>query len=356
MFLHVKPTICRIGKRLSLIVAFACPLLQWTTAAIAQTAGSAGPVGFDQGRTEFQAFTYENYGAFRNGNGQPARAAVTLGLPANTALAKDGKFPVVVIAHSIGGWKDGAEGVYVKPLLAAGFAVAGMDHFGPRGITRAADVPGAISPITPVSDALLALKQLAQHPKLDPARIGVMGLSMGGITSELTAYEFVRRKVLGAESPLKFAAHLPLYAPCGNIEFTASGPVTTGAPMLKLYGGKDETTPREKCERVELMIKSRDPEAQRRVIWYPEAYHAWENAEMKPRFFPHHVNGRKCPIMDFGDRIRFIDPNGTERPFSAPELQACIKESTGYSMGSSPEAAADALKQVLTFFGETLKP
>lgn len=326
--------------------AIAASFLCAAQAALSQplTATTTGTIVFD-------APTYENYGTFRNGQSQPSKASVTLWLPAKTAGS--GKVAAVMIAHSIGGWKDGSEGVYVKPLLDAGYAVLGLDHFGPRGIKRAADVPGAISPITPVSDALLALKLAATHPAIDAQRIGVMGLSMGGITAELSAYEYVRRKVLG-DNPVKFAAHVPFYAPCGNIFSNGGAPMTTGAPMLKLYAGKDETTPRAKCDRIDMLVRAAEPSLNWQVHWYPDAYHAWENPNTKPAFHPNHVNARKCPIMDFGAALAFIDPNGTVRPFSAPEIPACIKESSGYSMGYSPEAAADAQKRMLAFFAQHL--
>lgn len=311
------------------------------------TATSTGTIVFD-------APTYEHFGSFRSGQGQPSKASVTIWLPAKAAAG--GKVAAVMIGHSIGGWKDGSEGIYVKPLLDAGYVVLGLDHFGPRGIKRAADVPGAISPITPVSDALLALKLVATHPAIDADRIGVMGLSMGGITSELSAYEYVRRKVLG-DSPIKFAAHVPFYAPCANIFSNGDGrAMTTGAPVLKLYGGKDETTPREKCDRIDTLLRAADPKLNWQVHWYPDAYHAWENPNVRPAFHPNHVNAHKCPIMDFGTSMRFIDPNGTVRPFSPPEIPACIKASSGYSMGYSPEAAQDAPKRMLAFFAQYLKP
>lgn len=320
----------------------------------AATAQPFGPAS--TGTFIFEAPTYEHYGAFRSGQSQPGKAAVTIWLPSMPSpTAREGRVAAVMIGHSIGGWKEGSEGVYVKPLLEAGYAVLGLDHFGPRGIKRAADVPGAISPITPVSDALLALKLAATHPAVDPARIGVMGLSMGGITSEHSAYEFVRRKVLG-DSPLKFAAHVPFYAPCATVFSNDGGPVTTGAPMLKLYGGKDETTPREKCERIDAVARAAEPGLRWQSHWYADAYHAWENPATKPAFHPNHVNARKCPVTDFGSRVRFIDPDGRERRFDPQELQTCLKASSGYSMGYSPEAAEDARKRMLAFFAEHLKP
>lgn len=308
------------------------------------------------GTFTFDAPTYANYGTFRAGQSAPGKAAVTIWLPAMpSATARQGRVAAVMIGHSIGGWKEGSEGSYVKPLLAAGYAVLGLDHFGPRGIKRAADVPGAISPITPVSDALLALQLAATHPAIDPARIGIMGLSMGGITAELSAYDFVRRRVLG-DSAVQFAAHVPFYAPCGTVFSNDGGRMTTGAPMLKLYGGRDETTPREKCDRIDTLVRGAEPGLNWQVHWYADAYHAWENPALKQGFHPNHVNARKCPVMDFGTRLRFIDPDGAERPLSGTEIQTCIRESSGYSMGYSPEAAQDAPGRMLAFFAQHLKP
>lgn len=335
-----------------LTVSLACTLAGMAAPAAAQplTASTTGTIVFD-------APAYQHFGAFRAGEATPGKAAVTIWLPTTMA---GGKRPAVMIGHTIGGWKDAAEGVYVKPLLEAGYVVLGLDHFGPRGIKRAADVPGAISPITPVSDALLALKLAATHPAIDATRIGVMGLSMGGITSELSNYEFVRRKVLGDSTqdgrPLKFAAHVAFYAPCGNIFSNGGGRMTTGAPLLKLYGGKDETTPREKCDRIDALVRAAEPGLNWQVHWYADAYHAWENPAMKPAFHPAHVNTRKCPIMDFGTQMRFIAIDGSVRPFNGAELQACIKDSSGYSMGYSPQAAEDAPRRMLAFFAQHLKP
>lgn len=320
----------------------------------APLAGAAAAQGSRGETTILDAPTYAHFGAFRNGETSPGKLGATVWLPNGETLARNGRLPAVVIGHSVGGWKETSEGSYVPKLLEAGYAVIGLDHFGPRGITRAADVAGAFSPITAASDALLALKLAAAHPRIDPQRIGVMGLSMGGITSELTAYEFVRRKVLGNGSPLKFAAHVPFYAPCSYHFAMADGPATTGAPMLKLYAGKDETTPRAKCEQIDALVRAAEPGLVREVHWYPEAYHAWE-VPWPPRFFPQHVNASKCPVLDFGGRgARFIDPDGRVRAFNGQEMQACLRASTGYSMGRSEEAVQDAPKRMLAFFARYL--
>ncbi len=320
-------------------------LVMLTASATAQprSEGSAGVF-------EFDAPTYATMGGLRQGSAKMEKASVTLWLPPG-----EGKVAAVMLGHTIGGWRENGEGKYVKPLLDAGYAVLGLDHFTPRGITRAADVPGAISPITPASDALLALKRVADHPRLDARRIGLAGFSMGGVTSELAAYEFVRSRVLGGE--LKFAAHVSLYAPCSYIMSNGNGRLTTGAPLLRLQGDKDETAPAAKCALIESLIKLAEPAADRRTIIYPGAYHAWDQPFFStPKYLPHHVNARHCPVADFGAAIRFIDPNGKPRAFDGPELGACLKASAGYSMGYDANVTKQSTAEMLSFFAQHLKP
>jgi len=318
-------------------------LLATSATAQPRSEGSAGVF-------EFEAPTYATMGGLRQGNAKLEKASVTLWLPPG-----EGKVAAVMLGHTIGGWRENGEGKYVKPLLDAGYAVLGLDHFTPRGITRAADVPGAISPITPASDALLALKRMADHPRLDAKRIGLAGFSMGGVTTELAAYEFVRGRVLGGD--LKFAAHVSFYAPCQYFMSNGNGKLTTGAPLLRMQGDRDETAPAAKCALIESLVKQAEPNTERRSIIYPGAYHAWDQSFFSsPKFHPNHVNARNCPVVDFGAAMRFVDPNGKTRAFDGAELAACLKASAGYSMGYDANVTKQATAEMLAFFAQHLKP
>ncbi|WP_428249845.1 dienelactone hydrolase family protein [Ferrovibrio sp.] len=325
--------------------------LSAAAAPLSATAALAQPQSPKGGETlVFDAPSYAHFGEFRQGKSKLEKASVTLWLPPGEA-----KVPAVMIAHTIGGWRDAGEGKYVQPLLDAGYAVLGLDHFTGRGITRAADVAGAISPISPASDALLALQRVADHPRLDAGRIALIGFSMGGVTTELTANEFIRSRILGTS--LRFAAHVSVYAPCSYIFSNGSNRMTTGAPMLRLQGGKDETAPAEKCALIETLIKQADPAVQRRTIIYPEAYHAWDQAFFStPKYHPHHVNARLCPVVDFGAAQRFYKPDGGIRPFDPTEFAGCLKASAGYTMGYDAAVTQKAGTEMLAFLAEQLKP
>jgi len=303
-------------------------------------------------KLEFTAPTYGNYNDLR-GTATPPQGKVHLyvWLPPGT-----GRGPAVMIGHSIGGWAEGGEGQYVKPLLDAGFVVLGLDHFAGRGITRAADVPGAISNATTSSDALYALKAVAEHPRIDAARVGIMGLSMGGVTTEQSAFEFVRQKALGS-SPLKFAAHVSFYAPCGQIFSSGSGRLLTGAPVLRLQAGLDETAPAAKCRVMTDAVAHAEPQVEYRTIHYPNAYHGWDNPRFTPaKFFPHHVNNGKCPLTDMGAQVRILESATAWRPIRPNEIADCVRASTGYTIGYNADVAAKARAEMLAFFRQHLKP
>ncbi len=323
----------------------------WAILALSAGTALAQPQSPKGGETlVFDAPSYAHFGDFRQGRAKPEKASVTLWLPPGEA-----RVPAVMIAHTIGGWRDNGEGKYVQPLLDAGYAVLGLDHFTGRGITRAADVAGAISPISPASDALLALQRVADHRRLDAGRIALIGFSMGGVTTELAANEFIRGRILGGS--LRFAAHVSVYAPCSYIFSNGSSRMTTGAPLLRLQGEKDETAPAEKCALIEMLVKQADPAAQRRTIIYPGAYHAWDQPFFNtPKYHPNHVNARLCPVVDFGAATRFFKPDGSIRPFDPAEFAACLKASAGYTMGYDAAVTQQAGADMLAFLAQQLKP
>ena len=94
-----------------------------------------------------------------------------------------------------------------------------------------------------LTDAFAALEILQTHPFVDGDRIGVMGYSMGGISTTLAAYEKIAQ--YGAKGKTRFALHVPFYAPCIIHLENGSG---TGAPIVCLWGEENETTPKSRCE------------------------------------------------------------------------------------------------------------
>ena len=93
-----------------------------------------------------------------------------------------------------------------------------------------------------VADALAALKLLSTHPRIDPRRIGVLGLSKGGQVARYTELEPFRQAVIGDDT--RFALHVAFYPYCSDWYMSER---ITKAPMLLLLGGKDNYTPASPC-------------------------------------------------------------------------------------------------------------
>ncbi len=161
---------------------------------------------------------------------QPLKASGTLYLPENSSTP----CPAVVVVHGTTGIDSRGE-FYRESILHAGIAVFEVDF--KTGIyTSASDRP---QNETFLPLAFAALKELRQLPSIDPARIGIMGFSLGGGVTVRTAMEANRKLWMGAEKG--FAAHAAFYPVCKYFipKLEKSGSGLTGAPMIIFYGTED---------------------------------------------------------------------------------------------------------------------
>ncbi|HKC98297.1 MAG TPA: dienelactone hydrolase family protein [Methylomirabilota bacterium] len=179
--------------------------------------------------------------------------------------------PAMVIAHGSGGVSNEREFWWADHLNDMGVAAFVVDSFTPRNIRETATDQTQLSTAANVADALVALRLLATHPKLDRQRIGIMGFSKGGQVALYTALEPFRRAVI--TDPTRFAAHAPLYPACNSWQVSDQ---VTGAPMLILLGGRDTYTPPEPCQEYAQWFKSKSADVT--VIVYPNAYHGFDSS------------------------------------------------------------------------------
>jgi len=145
--------------------------------------------------------------------------------------------PAVVICHGSDG-VDGRGEFHARALNEGGIATLEIDMWAARGSTRgAAARPG--SPVETLPDAFAALRFLGRQPEIDPARVGVMGFSWGGVVTLLSA---TRRHAdaLRGEAPA-FAAHAAFYPVCWAYLRVPALALTdlTGAPILIQTGDAD---------------------------------------------------------------------------------------------------------------------
>src|SRR5258708_34770300 len=88
-------------------------------------------------------------------------------------------FPCMVILTSSAGVQRHREHYYAQALNAAGCAALIVDSFSGRGVRRTVADQSLVSAAQMEGDAFAALALLRADPRIDPDRIGVMGVSKG---------------------------------------------------------------------------------------------------------------------------------------------------------------------------------
>ena len=173
-----------------------------------------------------------SYAAFSSQADPPLTIAGKLSTPVEAEPA-----PAVLICHGSDG-VDPRGQFHATALNDAGFATFEIDMWAARGTQRGA-LARPRSPIDTLPDAFAALAFMARQPEIDPARLGVLGFSWGGVVSLMTATRRSREK-LGADAP-PIRAHVALYPVCWAYENVPGLTLTelTGSPVLIQAGDAD---------------------------------------------------------------------------------------------------------------------
>ena len=160
-------------------------------------------------------------------------------------LPKEGKnLPVVVTVHSSGGpseftsptqsWRKD----FKNQLLKNNIGIFEIDSFTGRGAKSTGSNQGKVSVNAGELDALVAYKILDKHPRVDAKKLGITGLSRGGMASNMAVEKKYSDVVLGEENYYK--ASLPMAPDCFNVAFDK--PTPTPTKILFLLGGADDFT------------------------------------------------------------------------------------------------------------------
>jgi dienelactone hydrolase len=267
-----------------------------------------------------------------SGPGKPHILAVELKIPQCQAT----KFPAVVLMHGSGGIGSNIE-TWTQALNRAGFASLVVDSFSGRGITSTIQDQTQLNSLSMMVDAFRALDLLAKHPRIDPAKISILGFSKGAVASMFSASTRFNAMHGGQ---VKFAAHIGLYVPC-NTRVMGDTEVT-GSPMRFFNGSGDDYVSIVPCRTYVAELQAKDANAS--MTEFDDAEHGYDIPLLPKRMeLPKAQSTRNC---------RFIEkPKGqlvnadSGKPFSYNDPCVAI----GTHVGHNPQATTKTIQDVIEF-------
>jgi dienelactone hydrolase len=308
-------------------------LLAVTVAACASTASAQGV-----GRLEIHAIpsvTVSNQ-QFLTGNryGKPVIIGGELRLPRGTAE----NYPAVILIHGSGGI-SAATDRWAQELNGIGVAAFILDAFTGRGIINTNTDQSQLDSIAMTHDAFGALGKLATHPRIDPARIAVMGFSKGAVPAIYSST--IRFRTAYAPGNANFAAHIGLYTPC-NVGYREDGKVGN-SPLRLFHGVADDYVSIEPCRMYVRRLK--DAGADVTLTEYPDAYHAYDNFTLATSvFLPDAQTTRHCLIAEGDGGILLNSKTGQVYSLN----DSCVEKGphVGYNEAAH-KGTVEAVKQFL---------
>lgn len=252
----------------------------------------------------FDTLTFDHPAARR-----PARLSATLHLP----KGRPAPAPCMVILTSSAGVQRHREHYYADLLNRSGTAALVVDSFTSRGVRRTVADQTLVSAAQMEGDAFAALALLRADRRLDPGRIGIMGVSKGGVAT-LNAAIAVRQH-WRAGFPHLFDLHVAI---CPGATAQHRDATTHGRPMFFMLAAKDDYTPADLA--VEYAERMRTAGNGRiKVKVYGGAHHGWES--IGPVFDIKDAENWSCCRNYIEDDGRHFVP-ALGRALTEPEFQA----------------------------------
>lgn len=267
-----------------------------------------------------------------------------------------GRVPAVVIMHGGAGITQSEE-LAAKRLVAEGFAVFLVDRATGRGLKVGLGANSRLRIGIPsnFADGMNALKALSGQPRIDPARIGILGFSLGG----MIALGLNGQKFQGRFGPagLHYAALVGVYPVCAIAEY---GPnASTGAPTLLLVGGKDSTAPAVLCKEIVALQEKEGAKPAVTLVEYAESGHGWDDPELgSGGYAPQSTNLSKCPIVAMTSSGEFsLRKDGSVQSISVDDVGNIYKKCASYgsAYGYEPAVAKQSTEAWVKFLKTELR-
>lgn len=251
------------------------------------------------------------------------------------------RLAAVILQHGSGG-SIARDELWAKTFNEMGIASFLVDSFSGRGLTRISLNRAVFGPFDGIHDAYRAFDVLANHPRIDPARIALMGFSQGGVSA---LYSSLKRFKQMWNPRAAFAAYIPFYAGCATT-FIGDTDVSA-APIRQFHGAADDYTPVAPCRAYFGRLRAAGRDAV--LTEYPGAHHSFDNplGNKTPTISKGVQSFRACKLKEEPLGTLINAESGERFTWKDPCLQADAH--TGYN-----EAAASATRIAVKDFARTV--
>jgi dienelactone hydrolase len=313
-------------------------LIRALTAALTMAGCASAASAQDIGRLEIHSIasvTVSNQ-QFLTGNqyGKPVTIAGELRLPRGAVQ----KYPAVILIHGSGGISASADR-WAHELNAIGVAAFILDSFTGRGIVSTVGDQSQLDSVAMMHDAFAALGKLATHPRIDPARIAVMGFSKGAVPAVYSSS--LRFRSAYGPGNADFAAHIGLYTPC-NVTYKQDDKVAH-KPIRLFHGIADDYVSIEPCRTYVRRLKEAGADVT--LTEYPDAHHAYDNFTLAGTVTsPDAQTTRNCLIVEGDGGVLLNGKTGQAYGLG----DACVEKGphVGYNEAAH-KATVDAVRKFL---------
>ena len=254
------------------------------------------------------------------------------------------RLPLVVLLHLSGG-VSGSVTDWEQDLNAMGVATFVIDSFTGRGIVSTVNDQSQLGRLAMIVDAYRALDLLARHPRVDPARIALMGFSRGG---QAALYASVKRfQRMHNPAGQEFAAYIAFYPDCATTY--QSDTDVTDRPIRIFHGALDNYSPLAPCKAYVERLKAQGKDVQ--LSEYAGAWHVFDGQTLKkPVKLEKAQTTRRCQLAEAQDGV--IINAKTKQPFTYAD--PCVEY--GPTIAFDEQAYSDARRAVRELVTSVLKP
>lgn len=268
-----------------------------------------------------------------HGNGKAVTLAGELSIPRG-----EGRLPLVVLMHGSGGATANIP-YWQRQFNERGIATFAIDGLTGRGLTRVGDNQAALGRTNYILDIYRSLEILANHPRIDPERVVMMGFSRGGQAALYSSLD--RFQSLWNRSGIDFAGYVAFYPDCA-ITFREDEEVSD-KPIRIFHGTADDYNPLASCRTYVERLKTAGADVE--ITEFAGAHHAFDNpyAANPPAPTRADQSVAECRIVENEEGVLINEATGNAFTYE----DACVR--IGPSLGYAPEAAQAATRDVTAF-------